>query len=89
MPKRPKLPNGYWNNIQHCKAEAAKFVSRSQWQKESGSSYKWATKNQWVDECAAHMISIKKPNGYWTLERWAYERQLHQEGLKIARGQKY
>jgi hypothetical protein len=69
MPKRPKLPNGYWNNIQHCKAEAVKFVSRIQWQKESGSSYKWATKNKWVDECAAHMISIKKPDGYWTLER--------------------
>ena len=69
MQKRAKLPNGYWNILGNCKAEALKYSSRSEWQKDSPLSYRWATKNKWVEECAGHMTSTRMPDGYWTLER--------------------
>ena len=69
MYKRSKLPNGYWNNLEHCKAEAIKFATRAEWQKGSPLSYRWATKNKWIEECASHMASNRMPDGYWTLER--------------------
>ena len=69
MQKRAKLPNGYWNNSKHCKAEALKYTSRSEWQRGSPLSYRWAIQNNWVEECAAHMHTNRMPDGYWTLER--------------------
>jgi L-fucose isomerase-like protein len=69
MQKRAKLPNGYWKILGNCKAEALKYSSRSEWQKDSPLSYRWATKNKWVEECAGHMTSTRMPDGYWTLER--------------------
>jgi very-short-patch-repair endonuclease len=69
MQKRAKLPNGYWNNPEHCKAEALKYHSRSEWQKGSPLSYRWAIQNNWIEECATHMRSKRMPDGYWTLER--------------------
>lgn len=69
MQKRAKLPNGYWNNPKHCKAEALKYSSRSEWQKGSPLSYRWATQNNWIVECAAHMHPNRMPDGYWTIER--------------------
>ena len=69
MQKRAKLLNGYWNNSEHCKAEALKYSSRSEWQKRSPLSYRWATQNNWSEECASHMRSNRMPSGYWTLER--------------------
>lgn len=69
MQKRAKLPNGYWNDPGHCKAEALKYSSRSEWQRGSPLSYRWAIQNNWVEECAAHMHSSRMPDGYWTLDR--------------------
>jgi len=69
MQKRAKLPNGYWNILENCKAEALKYSSRSEWQKDSPLSYRWATKNKWIEECAGHMALSRMPDGYWTLER--------------------
>ena len=68
MQKRSKLPNGYWNNLENCKAEAIKFNTRTEWQTNSPLSYRWASKNSWNEECASHMISDRMPDGYWTLE---------------------
>jgi very-short-patch-repair endonuclease len=69
MQKRAKLPNGYWNILENCKAEALKYSSRSEWQKDSPLSYRWATKNKWIEDCAGHMAMSRMPDGYWTLER--------------------
>lgn len=69
MERRKKLPNGYWNNLDHCLAEALKYQTISEWQKGSPLSYRWACKNEWLNHCSAHMTLSRKPNGYWSLER--------------------
>ena len=65
---RAKKPVGYWNNLENCKHEALKYTTKSDWQKNSPLSYRWASRNKWVDECISHMKSERKPNHYWTLE---------------------
>ena len=69
MERRKKLPNGYWNNLDNCLAEARKYSTNSAWQKGSPLSYRWACKNKWLEKCSAHMVTSKVPDGYWTLER--------------------
>lgn len=69
MERRKKLPNGYWNNQDHCLEEARKYKTKAEWQGKSPLSYRWAAKNGWLDECSSHMASIRKPDGYWTLDR--------------------
>lgn len=71
--KRAKLPNGYWNDLKHCEDEALKYSSRSRWQRGSPLSYRWASRNDWVEECSRHMQSVKMPDGHWTLERCVEE----------------
>ena len=69
MERRKKLPNGYWNNLDNCLAEARKYQTISEWQKGSPLSYRWAAKNGWLEKCSAHMAISRVPDGYWTLER--------------------
>lgn len=69
MERRKKLPNGYWNNLDNCLAEARKYKTTTEWQKSSPLSYRWACNNQWLDKCSEHMSKLRKPDGYWTLER--------------------
>jgi len=65
---RAKKPVGYWNNLENCKSEAQKYITKNEWQKSSSVSYSWACKNSWLNECTSHMKSERKPNRYWTLE---------------------
>lgn len=65
---RVKMPKGYWDNLENCKNEALKYTTNGNWQKHSPLSYRWASKNNWLEECVSHMNSERKPNGYWTLE---------------------
>jgi hypothetical protein len=51
-----------------CKDEALKYKTRNEFQKTSGSSYKASEKNKWLDLICSHMIGVRKPKGYWTLE---------------------
>jgi hypothetical protein len=61
-------PNGYWN-LDKCKESALKFTTRTEWMKGEGSAYNVARKNKWLDECCGHMEEIRKPNGYWNLDK--------------------
>ena len=69
MERRKKLPNGYWNDLDNCLAEARKYQTNSEWQKGNPLSYRWACKNEWLEKCSAHMTTSKMPDGYWTLDR--------------------
>ena len=73
--KRVKKPAGYWNSLDHCFLEASRYQTKSAWQRGSPLSYRWASKNNWVEECTIHMREIRKPNGYWTLSRCKVEAQ--------------
>ena len=33
------------------------------------SAYQIAYKNGWLDDVCSHMVSSRKPNGYWTIDR--------------------
>lgn len=69
MERRKKLPNGFWNNLENCLAEARKYQTKSAWQKASPLSYRWACKNAWLEKCSVHMVTSRVPDGYWTLDR--------------------
>jgi predicted GIY-YIG superfamily endonuclease len=56
-----------------CQAEARKYNSKSEFYKCSASAYGKALEKGWLDEMCAHMISLKKPNNYWTKERCKQE----------------
>jgi very-short-patch-repair endonuclease len=76
--KRKKVPVGFWNLIDNCKAEASKYSSRTEWMRGSPLSHKSASKNGWLDECTLHMPSTRMPDGYWTLEKCREQAQKYQ-----------
>jgi hypothetical protein len=63
-----KKPAGYWT-LELCKASAKPHPNVKAWRKAEGSAYQAAVKNGWLPECCAQMTELKKPAGYWTLER--------------------
>ena len=63
-----KMPHGYWN-LDNCKKSALKFTTKQEWSNGEGSGFVTAAKNGWIEECCSHMVEIKKPNGYWNLDR--------------------
>jgi len=62
-------PVGYWKSKERCQKEAIKFISRSDFQKLSGSAYASAQKNGWVEDICKHMIEKRKEKGFWDFEQ--------------------
>jgi hypothetical protein len=58
-----KLRNGTWTK-QACISEAAKYTSKSEWSKNSPSSYAVAQRNGWLLDCSTGLISLRKNEGY-------------------------
>jgi predicted GIY-YIG superfamily endonuclease len=56
-----------------CSEEAKKYSSRGEFKKSNNSAYNSAWKNGWLDDICAHMISSKKPVGFWTKEKCSEE----------------
>jgi hypothetical protein len=81
MERRKKLPNGHWAIYENCLAEASKYQTRGEWQKGNPLSYRWASKNGWLDACSAHIAPSRMPDGYWTLKRCKEE--AHQFRTKV------
>jgi len=52
-----------------CHIDALKFKTRAKFSKYSSSSYGIARKHGWLDDICSHMDIIKKPYGYWSLEK--------------------
>jgi hypothetical protein len=55
-------------NFDTCAKEALKYKTRGEFQKNSGSAYTIACKNNWLDEICEYMTSPQKPSGYYTIE---------------------
>src|SRR3989304_4262817 len=60
-----RKPLGYWS-VERCKADAAKYKTRTEWQDNSNSAYTAAAKNKWLDICCANMTSKQQQ---WDLEK--------------------
>lgn len=58
----------YWT-LEKCMKKAKKYKTRTEWFNKARDSYCAAQKNGWLIKCCDHMIEIKKPNFYWTLEK--------------------
>lgn len=65
----PIHKSGYWNVKKNVFREAKKYIKKSDFKKESGSAYRGAIRNGWLDEICLHMNPSKKPNNYWNYTR--------------------
>lgn len=83
--KELRKPNGYWTK-ERCIEEAKKYQTSGDWQKTSSSSYIYARKNNWLDECTKHMKKSRKPIGWWTLERCIDEFKKYKNSGEIRKG---
>lgn len=61
-------PNGYWTK-ERCAEEALKYTKRTEFKKGSKKAYGASCKKGWLDEICSHMLLIKKPDGFYTLEK--------------------
>ena len=66
---RDRVKSGHWYVKENCIEEAKKYKTRTEWSKKSNTSYNFARKHDWFDECTVHMVSKRVKNGYWTKER--------------------
>ncbi len=67
-------PKNYYT-LEICAIEAKKYNSKKEFKQMNPSAYSAACKNGWLDVICSHMISFKKPKGYWT------EEKCHKEAL--------
>jgi|SRR3972149_2806589 len=68
MKNKERKPMGYWTK-ENCEKEALKYSSRSNFERGSNGAYDKSLKNNWLNDICKHMITKKKPNGYWTKEK--------------------
>jgi len=76
-----RKPNGYWT-LERCMEDASKYRHRTEWNRANQSAYNAARQNGWKEQCCAHMNpassdGIRKPYGYWTLERCIEDASQH------------
>ncbi len=65
VPQRIRL-NSWTKEL--CHAEALKYKTRNEWQKNNSNSYRAAKSNGWFNEFTSHMIILKVKESYWTKE---------------------
>ena len=56
------VPSGHWQVMENCRKEAAKYATRSDFMRQSGSAYNSSLSNGWLDEICQHMV--KGADGY-------------------------
>jgi predicted GIY-YIG superfamily endonuclease len=66
--KRQVRPANHWT-YEVVAAEARKFSSRKEFKEASGYAYQKARHQGWLNHVCGHMLSTRKPNGYWTKQR--------------------
>ena len=62
-----RKPEGYWT-YETCFEEAKKYKKRTEFAVSSGTAYRYARRNGWLDDYK-WFNSVTTPAGYWTYER--------------------
>lgn len=62
------LLDGYWNNKDRCMESALKYKTRAEWAKNDSGAVGAARRYGWLDECTAHMPSVRKVGIIFTEE---------------------
>lgn len=65
---KERKPNGYWN-LEKCAEDAKGYSHKQEWEHANGSAYNKARQNKWLDICCSHMVDLRKPKHYWTLDK--------------------
>lgn len=56
---------GYWT-LERCVEDAKQYQTKLSWRNSiNPNGFNVAKRNGWLDQCCQHMISNKRPNGYW------------------------
>jgi hypothetical protein len=58
----------YWTK-EKCFESALEYNRRTHWMQKRPLAYKTARKNNWLEECTAHMENLRKMKSYWTKEK--------------------
>jgi hypothetical protein len=63
-----KKPKGYWTK-QKCHELALKCKNKKEFREKYSAAETYSQKKGWLIDITNHMESLRKPKGYWTLER--------------------
>lgn len=55
--------------VENLIAIAAKYKTKKEFRQQDASNYSNMVRHKAIDVCCAHMKELRKPDGYWTLER--------------------
>lgn len=69
---KKKEPWILWTK-ENCQIEALKYKTKKDFKKNCSAAYSSATKKGFLDEICHHMISFRKPKGFWTFENCKLE----------------
>jgi hypothetical protein len=58
-----------------CIAEGLKYNTRNEFNHQSKGAFDACRRNGWLPEVYSHMITVRKPSGYWTFETCLREAQ--------------
>jgi predicted GIY-YIG superfamily endonuclease len=78
------VEHGKWT-LDALKEEAAKYSSRSEFEKKNGSAYHAARKKGWLNEVCGHMDCLVNPSGHWTKERVRDEALKYQSRVEFSK----
>lgn len=79
MPKRERLPNGFWDEFHKVKTEALKYETREEFKRKSAGAYRAAVKYKWLPLVCSHMAYLTRRSGYWNDKNL-----VHREALKYS-----
>ena len=83
LPKRK--PNGYWT-LEICRDVCKNYDSQAELIHDHRDVYSAIKEHGWQKECFASMKGMKKPNGYWTLEKCMQEASKYDSPADMKRG---
>jgi predicted GIY-YIG superfamily endonuclease len=78
----PKKPHNYWTK-EKCKEKADRYQTKQEFRINASAAFNKAEKMKWLKEITLHMKEIKKPNGFWTLEKCIIESKKYKSYIEF------
>jgi len=80
-----RKPNGYWT-LERCRDVCKNYDSQAELIRDHRDVYSAIKEHGWQKECFVPMKGMKKPNGYWTLEKCMQEASKYDSPADMKRG---
>lgn len=78
-------PKGYWTK-ERCHIEASKYSTKADFRRGCASGYSKAKKMGWLSDICSHMVSNRRPDGYWNKARVIEEAKKYKTRTDFSRG---